>query len=155
MRAIAGHEATFVPAFMALFEHFDWKHIAIVSEKSAVPRGIHDALSADARRRGVTLVVEACKLPDRHLFYFGNKLTRVPVYCWHCLNVCAHTRSFSFSLSSLSLTCPLTTVNSSLSLVLAPLFDHCQLLLTPLSARSTRPLGCAFSTRPAHIHPLY
>ena len=68
MRAIAGHEATFVPAFMSLFEHFDWKRIGIVSEKSAVPRGIHDALSADARRKGVALAVEACKLPDRHLF---------------------------------------------------------------------------------------
>ena len=58
LRAIAGHEATFVPPIMALFEHFNWKRIGIVSEMSAVPRGIHHALSAEADRKGVVLEVE-------------------------------------------------------------------------------------------------
>ena len=61
MRAIAGHEATFVPAFMSLFEHFDWKRIGIVSEKAAVTRGIHDALSVAAKVKGVAIAVEARK----------------------------------------------------------------------------------------------
>ena len=64
LRAIAGHEATFVPAFMSIFKHFDWKRIGVVSEKSAVPRGIHDALSADAQLKGVDLAVEARKVYD-------------------------------------------------------------------------------------------
>ena len=59
LRAIAGHEATVVPPIMALLEHFDWKRIGIISEKSAVPRGIHDALSIDAQLKGVDLAVEA------------------------------------------------------------------------------------------------
>ena len=64
LRAIAGHEATFVPAFMSIFKHFDWKRIGVVSEKSAVPRGIHDALSVDAQLKGVDLAVEARKVYD-------------------------------------------------------------------------------------------
>jgi hypothetical protein len=59
LRTIAGHEATFVPPMMALFEHFDWKRIGIVSDKSAVTRGIHDALSVAAKVKGVAIEVEA------------------------------------------------------------------------------------------------
>ena len=47
-----------MPPIMALFEHFKWKRIGIVSEMSAVPRGIHHALSAEADRNEVVLEVE-------------------------------------------------------------------------------------------------
>jgi hypothetical protein len=47
---------------MALLEHFDWKRIGIISEKSAVPRGIHDALSEDTLRKNIDVTVQACKV---------------------------------------------------------------------------------------------
>jgi hypothetical protein len=47
---------------MALLEHFNWKRIGIISEKSAVPRGIHDALSEDTLRKNIDITVQACKV---------------------------------------------------------------------------------------------
>ena len=65
---------------MALLDHFNWKRIGIISEKSAVPRGIHDALSEEARRQNIDIIVQACKvtLSLRVQAYAGYVLGYVP-----------------------------------------------------------------------------
>ena len=89
---------------MALLDHFNWKRIGIISEKSAVPRGIHDALSVDTLRKGIAIAVEACKITlgvcsalmhvTLHNSYIAMLLSTRP-----CKRVCTHSPARNRSLS--------------------------------------------------------